>query len=660
MQSVNVGNIIGVDGDSIKVQVNVENLVLKIDGETRRIGQLGSYVTIPLEANTLVGLTTAIERQPKAADDAPTPIVMEIQLLGTIRNHVFHRGVNESPTVGDEVHTAGTDDFEVIFGTFDAMVAGSVHPRSFTVGKFASDPRFDVKALGKEFFSKHVAIMGNSGSGKSCCTAKILQEALELPQTQIILFDLHGEYRAAFSDKNGKVLDNVTYLSDRDLVLPYWLLKYDELDALFVDRSDTIHLSNQESFLKMALTELRGRTAVDVNLKAEFTIDTPIYYSLEQLKMYAENLNEARFILNSDQYAFARLAMRSLKAPEQAERMITQRCEFKKGNPEGEVPHALYNGKLLGLINKLDTRLNDRRYDFLLKPLEQAKRSPLFRDVLGPDKSPAELSGALTHLIKLLTGRLEPRTNLTILDLSGIPFNMVDLTVSVITRIIFDFNFWCPVEDRHPVLLVFEEAHNYIPRKEKERSFARFAVERVAKEGRKYGVSAMIISQRPSELSETVLSQCNSMVILRLNNPDDQAYVNKVVSDQFSSLIRMLPSLRPGEGFVLGDAVLMPMRTLIELPRQLPESGDMDYFKCWSMAQPRGDTDAVVQRWWRQQRANTEDASEGADEGSSSKSVETARSASEDGTRGELGAGDEGRGHRRAGVMAPRIRQIVR
>ena len=216
--------------------------------------------------------------------------------------------------------------------------------------------------------------------------------------------------------------------------------------------------------------------------------------------------------------------------------------------------------------------------------------------------SPGRLSKAMNDLLDLLTGRTEPRKNLTIVDLSGIPFDVVDVTVAVITRLLFDFNFWTPAAQRHPILLVFEEAHNYIPRAEGRQSFARRVVEKVAKEGRKYGVSAMVVSQRPCELSETVLSQCNSMIVMRLNNPDDQAYIARVVSDQFTSLIQSLPTLRPGEGFVLGDAVIMPLRTRIDLPRQLPRSGDADFFKHWSADRPDNKTDDVIQIWWRQDR----------------------------------------------------------
>ena len=157
------------------------------------------------------------------------------------------------------------------------------------------------------------------------------------------------------------------------------------------------------------------------------------------------------------------------------------------------------------------------------------------------------------------------------------------------------------------MLLVFEEAHNYLPRKQIEgrKAFARHAVEKVAKEGRKYGVAAMIVSQRPSEISETVLSQCNSMVLMRMNNPDDQEYAARVVSDQFRSLINLLPSMKPGEGFIIGDAVLMPMRTLIDMPPKEPQSANMDFFGLWSSGGKGCDVERIVERWWRQERSTT-------------------------------------------------------
>ena len=175
----------------------------------------------------------------------------------------------------------------------------------------------------------------------------------------------------------------------------------------------------------------------------------------------------------------------------------------------------------------------------------------------------------------------------------------------MLTRIIFDYNFFTPIASRKPIVLFFEEAHNYIPRYSEGESFARTAIERVAKVGRKYGVSAVVVSQRPRELSHTVLSQCNNMIVMRISNPDDQEYVSKVVSDQFADLITMLPVLRPGEGFVIGDSVPMPLRTLIALPERTPSSGNVDFLKAWSTRQQSShQLDQTIKRWFKQQRPN--------------------------------------------------------
>jgi DNA helicase HerA-like ATPase len=285
--------------------------------------------------------------------------------------------------------------------------------------------------------------------------------------------------------------------------------------------------------------------------------------------------------------------------------MRDQRCQFNRGNPQGETPHPLYFGKLLGMIDQIDTRYQDRRFEFLLKPIEHGAKSRFFAEYLRNTEKVGQTSNVMNHLIKLLTGRIKLRSNLTIVDLSGVPYEIVDITVAVLTRLLFDLNFWTPADERHPTLLVFEEAHNYIPRSESVKSFAKSAVERVAKEGRKYGVSAMVVSQRPSELSETVLSQCNSFVVMRLSNPEDQRYVSKIVGDHFVGLIQMLPSLRPGEAFVIGDSVLMPMRTLVELPNPTPQSGDLDFFKHWSSPKVASDVDDVIDHWRRQDRSGS-------------------------------------------------------
>lgn len=608
MDRLDVGHVIGVDGDLVEVQITVSDLRIEYHGRVYRVGRLGTYCTLPMSDALLIGYVTKVgvrgELEPGPDPVAPRRLSMQMQLLGTIRDGRFIRGVNEYPTIGDTVRIGVEEDFQLIFGSFAQLVGETKHRKAFPFGRFAVDTDFEVRAMGKEFFSKHVAVMGNSGSGKSVTTAKILYEALQLPHTQIVMFDMHGEYLSAFSDDDGNPLPNVTYLSDRNLVMPYWMLRYEEFEKLFIDTNNPQNINAQKVFLRNAFEKLKRPAAAELGLLTEYTLDTPVYYNIENLKTYAQNLNEARFVLDKDAYAFARLPYRQLPFAEQEQLMQTRRMEFNKGDAEGEIPHATYFGRLLGFVNQVETRLNDRRYDFLLRPFEQAQRNGDLASVLRADAPLGELSKSVAAVIRQMLGRLgDVRKNLTIVDLSGLPFDVVDITVATLTRTLFDFNFWSPPDERQPFVLVFEEAHNYLPRVDKGLSmFAREAVEKVAKEGRKYGVSAMVVTQRPSEISETILSQCNSMVLMRMNNPDDQNYVARVVSDQFRSLIGLLPSMKPGEGFVIGDSVLMPMRTLIDMPPRLPRSGDVDFFGKWSEGVGGGDVEEILDRWWRQDR----------------------------------------------------------
>lgn len=611
MDPLKIGNVVRVANGKVEIVITIDDLNVVHEDRTYRVGQLGSYITIPMDTRTLIAFVTSFGRQEVTMADIEPQLIIEAQLLGEIQDNSFKRGVTEYPIVGDDVWVAVESDFEAIFGSFDQLVQGSKHPQSFVLGQFALEREFDVKVLGSEMFSKHVSVLGNSGSGKSCTTSKILQEVLDLSSSQVIMFDMHGEYRAAFSDDEGQLNANVTYLGADDLVVPYWLLKYEELEELLVDRSDPRTLSTQISFLRTAMLEYKQDAAHRLGLQKTLTLDTPIYFDLEKFKTYAENLNDARYVLNDDHLAFSQLALRSLMPEEQMELMRNQRCQFNRGNPEGETPHPMFFGKLLGLIDQIDTKWQDRRYEFMFRPIEHGLKSKYFKDHLENAHTSDATSRLMNHLIKLLTGRVQPRCNLTIIDLSGIPFEIVDITVAVLTRLIFDLNFWTPASTRHPTLLVFEEAHNYIPRTLGQgKQFARRAVERVAKEGRKYGVSAMIVSQRPSEISETVLAQCNSFVVMRLSNPEDQHYVSRVVGDHFAGVINMLPNLRPGEAFVIGDSVIMPMRTLVEFPNPAPQSGTVDFFKLWAQEEINDDIDEIISHWCRQDRQKLDEVPE--------------------------------------------------
>ncbi|MFA5863811.1 MAG: ATP-binding protein [Phycisphaerae bacterium] len=593
MTLTRIGQVISICGD--QAQVALDDSFIETAGQDRQ-GQLASFAVIPIGETRVVGLITAI-----SAEEKDAPVRMSVHLIGQIIENHFSRGVQQYPMIGDPLGLISQEDLQLILDM--PRQNEQEFSSSFPLGRFALNSQYKVYLNGRQFFSKHVAILGNSGSGKSCTVTKIISESIKHPNTQMILFDVHGEYRRAFSDDNNQLLPNVTYLNENDLVVPYWLLRYQELDTLFVDRSDRRIIPNQTSFLKEALLKLKRSAAKNLDLLVNYNIDTPIYFSLAQLKLYAENMNQSRFVLNTNRYAFVRSALRNLTLDEQEQILLTQKAQFNQGNPEGEVPHALYFQSLTGLIDLFDHKLNDHRYDFLLRPIEHARKSPLFCQLFPQVKEDqSDWSGMIVSILKLLTGQLEQRRNLTIVDLSGIPFDIIDLTVGLLSRLIFDFNFYTQSTFRRPIVLIFEEAHNYIPSDTSKQSFARVAIERIAKEGRKYGVSAIIVSQRPSEVSHTVLSQCNNMIVLRLNNPEDQNYITKVISDQFANLIGMLPILSPGEGFVIGDCVPLPLRTLIALPDRRPASGNVDFIEAWRNPQPADQLNYTINRWIKQER----------------------------------------------------------
>ncbi|MBI5864172.1 MAG: DUF87 domain-containing protein, partial [Planctomycetes bacterium] len=221
MDPLEIGRVIAVEGDEIEVQISVADLKMEYHGKTYRVGRLGTYITIPMCRRTLIGYITRVgfsgELEPGPNPDSPSRITVRAQLLGTITGDKFSRGVNEYPTLGDPVRLGVDEDFELIFGCFEELASVGGTAKAFSMGRFAIDTDFEVKVLGKEFFAKHVAVMGNSGSGKSCTTAKIVHEATRLPHSQVVLFDMHGEYLKSFSDEYGAPLPNVTYLSDRNL-----------------------------------------------------------------------------------------------------------------------------------------------------------------------------------------------------------------------------------------------------------------------------------------------------------------------------------------------------------------------------------------------------------------------------------------------------------
>ncbi|MDX1380491.1 MAG: ATP-binding protein, partial [Xanthomonadales bacterium] len=357
-----------------------------------------------------------------------------------------------------------------------------------------------------------------------------------------------GEYGSGEDEPDAPTAfprDKVRYLDARELEIPYWLLSYAELIELLIDTDDP-NASIQIAYLRGQVLNLKREAARDSDL-GHVTVDSPVYFSLKEL----------------------------FEAFEKANRETTA---FGKNKT------PLY-GKFDQLLVRLQSLFNDTRYDFLLQPKKR------------------QTSESLAQLMRDFVGLGDPAANVTVLDLSAVPFDVAPIVTAQIGRLAYEFNYWNPRCDEFPILLVCEEAHEYIPRLGNPlHQQARRTIERIAKNGRKYGVGLCVISQRPHELSETVLSQCGTFLCLRISNPDDQEYVRKLVPDAARGILASLTALARGEVIAMGEAVPMPVRFRVTRPDPPPDSSDIDYAKQWAAGPRDISVEALVSRWRRQTR----------------------------------------------------------
>ena len=510
------------------------------NGKTHIVGQIGAFVSIPVGETSVIGMIGRVRLAesaglalPASVDVAKAKKELEIQLVGSVVKGRFEKGVASFPPVGADVFMTDESDMTALFSTYAQFgfaigdISGYLGERQYI------DPN--------KFFGKHIALLGSTGSGKSTAVSSIIQKVQMFTNTHVIILDIHDEYKAAFRDF-GNII-NIT-----DLELPHWFMNFEEMRETFVDESES-SAQSQEMLLKDLV--LNAKKIKNPTLQEFITIDAPVYYDLNEVR--------AKFQFYD-----------------------TERITGYGGGQSREGP---FFGQFTRFLVRLDSRMTDKRYEFMFKPKK-------FKD-----------SSAIKDVISRIFG-LDTKKQITVIDLSGVPFDIVNVIVSLLARMVFDFNFWNKSKSDFPVLLVFEEAHNYLPQVATEHNHAaRRTVERIAKEGRKYGVSCMIVSQRPSELSETILSQCNNFITLRLTNPTDQNYVKKLVPDSFSGLFDILPTLRPGEALIIGDSTPLPVRVLLDYPAPPPDSADIKFYDKWVASEKVTNVSDVVDRWWKQDRS---------------------------------------------------------
>ncbi len=506
--------------------------LVTIDGEELQVGQVGSYMQIKQGNIRVIGMVSRAEDEPFSSR-----AILKMIPVGEIdKGGSFSRGISRYPTPGAELHVMPSDDIGMMFEKYRAM--------GFDLGHLPSNPNMRVYLDPATMFGRHLAILGQSGSGKSWGVANVIQSAVAImPKAHIIVLDLHGEYvwtdlagvkQAAFKE------DQVQAIDARDLEIPYWLLTYSEMADLLIDRKDK-NATVQLAFLREVVHTLRksANPEMDPNI---ISIDSPLYFPLPELFHQFKRANE-------------------------------QTSDF------GKVKGPLF-GQFDDFLIKLQSRLNDVRYDFLFKPKRRKS------------------SDTLPDLLREFIGLAEPKRQIMVIDFSSVPFDVRPTVTAQIGRLAFEFNYWNPHSRQFPILLVCEEAHAYIPRAGgSQYEGTRRSMERIAKEGRKYGVGLAVVSQRPHELSETVLAQCSSFLCFRISNPDDQAYIRELVPDSEGDLIDILASLGRGEAVALGESSPVLTRFQMRAPDPAPNSEDIDFYTQWREGPDDLDVDAIVEKW---------------------------------------------------------------
>ena len=565
------GEVIAVLPNKVKIKVDDINAFKG----TEQL-KVGSYIQIADNENSNVKLIAIIESFLIEVDEKGRRYIVEANPLGTLEDGQFRRGGDSIALPPKEATKATTEDIKAIYSS------GSTESgyERFCFAKLSqSKERIEVPVNGNKFFNKHFAIVGSTGSGKSHTTAKVLQNATTeknadftgLNNSHIIIFDIHSEYATAFPDAN--------FISIEDLILPYWLLNGEELEELFLESGDNNNY-NQSSILRAVITENKEFNNPGVE---RVFFDSPLKFDIDQVLQCLNNLK--RETVHGEQehnIQFSGGAQTFANEKMKYQHYFTAECEFASTRRQSVAAgHAISSGiyadgKIDKFISRLSTKVN----------------MPRLRQFLFGVKSKEitfieTLQQFLGYGYKL-TERKNSKSNVTIIDLSGVPFEVLSITVSLISRLLFDYayNYKKQFGDNNmPLLLVYEEAHKYVPKSDLARyKTSRASIERIAKEGRKYGISLAIISQRPSELSETIFSQCNNFIAMRLTNPDDQNYVKRLLPDTLGSVTDILPSLQSGEALLIGEATVMPSIVKIDRCVNEPSSNDIPYLERWKKA----------------------------------------------------------------------------
>jgi Helicase HerA, central domain len=541
-QGALLGHVCRLDPSRIEVEL--------LGSDLAACATVADMVALPVgDGSFLIGLVGAVSGGPGSTDAGLQRGSLTVMPAGTIRsdngsnNWVFRRGASVYPHVGGNCHLVEGETLRQVM----TILAGEVAPgERLALGHYVADHGSPAIADGNHMFQRHAALLGSTGTGKSWAVALMVERAAALGHANLVVFDLHGEYWPLTEGVDGRkpvarglrVAGPADRGSNSDdlLHLPYWLFERDELMTVVQDPTDPHAADQLFRFSEHVLTlkEISLRDAGRPEAVATFTVDSPIPYKLGHL-------------------------VQMLKQDD------TEKIPRHPGNHLDPGPFA---GRLTGLISRLEARAADPRYAFIFDPPD----STLTYDWLAITARKLLNAGPASAGIKII-------------DLSEVPSAIVPMVAGVLARFVYGIQFWMKPNQRTPVCLVCDEAHLYLPPAEDASPIHRVALqafEAIAKEGRKHGVALVVVSQRPTDVSRTILSQCHNFVIMRVTNDYDRGMIERLIPETLAGVTNVLPVLDVGEAVVIGDALLLPTRIKLDRPTFAPASDTQPFWTLWA------------------------------------------------------------------------------
>lgn len=552
-----IGSVIAVDTSSVVVKVENEDVLSEI--------QVNNLVAIKAskQRQTLIGMVSKIIRKFSEmlddSDEIEKDDVVKITLIGTLldkfgtRENIFKRTLESVPEITAQCYIMNNEDLSNFMSVLSVNSEGK--DNSLKIGNYTLNKDATAYLDGNRLFQKHAVIVGSTGSGKSCTVATLIEEIAKLQSSNAVVFDIHGEYEPIIGEniKHFKIAGPSDGVSDGFIYLPYWLLTYEEMISMMIDRSDN-NAPNQAMIFSRTVYKCKKDYLISVgksDIVDDITIDSPTPYDIKTL---LDELNA----INS---------------------------EVVPGAKAGSTKKGDFNGTLSRFIQRLENKVSDKRLNFLFSSDESLLNYDYMVELCSKLMLPASSNGGVK-----------------IIDFSEVPSDVLPLVVSLVARLIFSVQQWTDREKINPIAIFCDEAHLYIPQNTKQGIEAQSlnSFERIAKEGRKYGIGLVVITQRPSEVDRTVLSQSSNFIAMRLTNADDQNVIKKLLPDSLGDFGELLPILDVGEALIVGDASLLPSRINVNKPNPEPNSATIGFWSEWSKESTDNSLDIAIESLRRQ------------------------------------------------------------